>query len=878
MLLQPKSVGPLTIQRKLGSDGVSDLYEGVLSVDSVRAVRIRRLHDWVTSDPPLLRAVESRIGDLLALRHPRLVRVLDYIAVQDERYMVEEVVDGIDLLTLVERLREAAIPMPSHVFVHLSLQLCTSVEALHNRRGSVTRERSVLHRAVRPRCVQLGLDGSIRLGGYGLLPSPNLIPRSARRGPVSSRTAFLAPEQVEDVNENTETSGATDIFSLGASMYTMLTGGILFDAASDLQAIHLIRRGEIDDELAVTRRILSGIDRVLERCLAVQPGLRYQSVHALRTALRGLGVQHDASRTTEDVLDLLSAVGLAPPSRTSMDPVMHYAPEPAPAAPGDEEVVDDISDEPTLQDAAPLQYDFVEDVDTHPGEKTSTSSDSGSEFAQALMGADPLDLSEDDLEAFHDDIPPVRTTAGTARDTPAPLPVNTRPSFGHEERTARSIPATPEVTQRDLSDAPENTHPGSSPRTHPGASPHTQPSIDLTPGLDAVPPPPPPLIRPADLDEEDLETVVATRIDGDDSIISFGVLLRAGLAVGLAFAGGGMIALNQPKAPGVTPPELAAASGHEMRAQLTPSTPGPAPAVVAAPPAVVELPDLPSEPAPTEPEPSEAEPTEVVPDEVSTQAVETPPTEQAPEPVREQPPAPPASKPVAATLPPATTPPVAAPVATPMATPPSEPVVAVIETPEDPKVSTEDPKVGTEGAWVAPVRLRDADAMGARASRGHLSSTDRRTLEAFSSTHADFARARMWLYEDATQRGDLSARRTHIKQLVSVAPYNSNPVFLFEAAEVAFASGDWRGTVTYGRRMDRLWTRLPASQANTKKSKLYEMEAMSWQKLYARSGDTDDDSRRQAITAWERLRTHAGAGSSLASKADAAIATLSSNN
>ena len=104
MLFQPKSVGPLTIQRKVGSDGVADTYDGVLRVDADRRVVIRRLREWLTTDATLLSSVEARSSDLLVLRHPRLVRILDVVASDDEHYIVEEHVRGIHLAALVEKL------------------------------------------------------------------------------------------------------------------------------------------------------------------------------------------------------------------------------------------------------------------------------------------------------------------------------------------------------------------------------------------------------------------------------------------------------------------------------------------------------------------------------------------------------------------------------------------------------------------------------------------------------------------------------------------------------------------------------------------------------------------------------------------------------
>lgn len=822
MLLQPKSIGPLTIRRKLGSDGVSEQYEGVLQVDAVRDVRIHRLNDWVTSDPPLLRAVEARIGDLLALRHPRLMRILDYVAHGDERYLVEEVVAGVDLDELVQRLDERGLKMPRHVFVHLAMQLCTSLEALHNRSGSVTGARVVLHRAMRPGAVHLGLDGSIRLGGFGLLPSPKLVPRSSRRGPVSARTAFLAPEQVDE-SDDLEPSATTDIFSLGATLYTMLTGGILFDAASDLQAIHRIRRGDIGKALSVTRRILPGVAPLLTRCLSVSPADRFEDVHAVRAALQELDVDLDASRITDDVLDLLAAIDLEPPSR------MHREPEPIVPTPlvndlSEEETVElDAEDEPTAQDMR-IQYDgdfddsdFEDDTATDPGILHDYSGGHAAEFAASLIGQELNGLDGDDLAAF-DDI------EVSASHMPAPLPINIGPSFRQPEtepeHTATSVPSQPEVTAQRVE--------------------ITQPETEqLRNAYENTVPTPPPVSLPSDAIEsiEPAEDTLPPLEYGRRGPTRNVLLSAATMA--LAFTGGALLAWAYG-------PSAELVEGDDGRTTVLVASAPETPKSV-----LVETPV--AKPATPVPEAVEAPP----PPEATPAPTPAPVAEvvaRQPEPVK-----------VAKATP------------TPTPAPAPAPVEAVakaapVEAPKPP-VATPTPKPATDATastWKPPERLRDAEALGGKAAKGDLSAAERAFLDGIAPSHPDFARAKMWLYEDATKRKALADRKRHIEALISVPSYASNPVYLVEAAEVAYAYSDYRGTIDYAKKVDRTWGRLPQSVVHKRKTRIYELAARSWSKLATADASALDDARQ----AWSKYRTHVSSNPNLVQRADEALAKL----
>lgn len=842
MLFQPKTVGPLTIDKKLGSDGVCDTYSGTLKVDTDRVVTVRGLRDWLIADKTLLSSVEARVGDLLALRHPRLVRILDFISEGDDRYVVEECVRGIDMTTLIDTLRSQRAGLPPNVFLHFALQLCTSVEALHNRRGRITGDEPILHRSIRPSGISVSVEGSVRLGGYGLLTTPNLVPKHARRGAVSDRTAFLAPEQVED---GRPTSIATDVFSLGAVLYYMLTGQILFDAASDLQSTMKIRDCNVSDQIAATRRLIPGVERVFARCLAAKPGRRYQAVHVLRLDLRALTEAYDNSRITEDVLDVLAAVGLEPTSRTApMAMPQRHDPE-----------REDVTDEPTARDGAlapgrdsglaPLQYrdDLTEDVATDPGVEQHTEliggqpeatvptpSQGHSAFVDSMLGGpqeeDPSvpDVDDSDLEPLGASIggaasmrlPPMPTPS-VARLAPMPreddVPV--------VERTARSMDAVRETTDQAISHshshAPEKT---------------------------------PVVLRQVE------------RIDDEEP--RFPVALAAvatAAALVIAFFGGMQLSSMLPGAEPVPRgrplvPDAVVVSAPDV---VSSGTPGRPTEVIAAPPRpetvetveVVEVADQPPEVA-LRPTPAVAAAMTPSPAVATRPTPTSTPTTTATRPTN---PAIAASQPVTA---PAT-----------RTTPPAPPsqVAAAVQT---------QPAGDASGGWTPPLRLDDPSGLAARASEGRLTESDRTLLEGLDLYHPDFTRARVWLYEDATKRSVLAERKRHVQALMRLPENTYNPVFLIEEAQVAIASKDFETALSRARRAEQHWARLPSSAVFHKKATIYEQQAAAWYGLFVGSEGDDIDALNQSIRAWERYRQHVGTRApDLAARADEQIARLS---
>ena len=251
----------------------------------------------------------------------------------------------------------------------------------------------------------------------------------------------------------------------------MLTGEVLFDADSDLQAMLKIRACDIADRLTATRSVLPGIERILHRCLAQQPSRRYQSVNTLRGDLRALLEAYDHSRISEDVLDVLAMVGLEPVSRAE-PPVSPRRSGPASAGAA-----------ATLHlPPLPERDEETEDMATDPGvsraSRQAVSSALGDDVVDPQVGADHISPLDEDHPPVsdHDD---AEKTAETIYTSPVdlgpamPAPRAALPTLDDDappvvEQTARSIRAIPEITVRRITPqlvAPDPAHREAPPTT-----------------------------------------------------------------------------------------------------------------------------------------------------------------------------------------------------------------------------------------------------------------------------------------------------------------------------------------------------------------------------------------------------------------------------
>ncbi len=196
-----------------------------LAVDEVlgREVAVKRVGNFPGgSSPDLLRA--QREAKLAAkLNHPHVVAVFDFLTEGDEQWLVMEHVDGVDLAVLAEH----ADGLPADEAAALLAQVADALAAAH--------AAGVVHRDVKPSNVLVAHDGTAKLADFGIARARDSTMTVSGR--VTGSPAYLAPE----VASGRPATEASDVWSLGATLYQALTGRPPYDTSdSVLSAMYRI--------------------------------------------------------------------------------------------------------------------------------------------------------------------------------------------------------------------------------------------------------------------------------------------------------------------------------------------------------------------------------------------------------------------------------------------------------------------------------------------------------------------------------------------------------------------------------------------------------------------------------------------------------------
>lgn len=272
-----RELGQYLLRRSLGEGGMGTVYLAEHRFLR-RPCAVKLIRAEQASDEVALARFEREVQSAAALTHPNTVQVYDYGRSEDGTfYFAMEFLPGVSLHELVERHG----PLEPTRVVHILRQLCGALHEAH--------ERGLVHRDLKPGNVMLcergGVPDVAKLLDFGLvgaLESEPADPRITQAGMVVGTPGFMSPEQCMGDALVTSTS---DIYSLGALGYFLLTGASPFGGRSTMQTL-VAHVNEVPKLVADVRtQVPRPLSDVIARCLAKQPNERFPDALALEQAL-----------------------------------------------------------------------------------------------------------------------------------------------------------------------------------------------------------------------------------------------------------------------------------------------------------------------------------------------------------------------------------------------------------------------------------------------------------------------------------------------------------------------------------------------------------------------------------------------------------------
>ncbi len=273
-------LGPYEILSPLGAGGMGEVYRARdTRLDRIVAIKI--LPAQFSSDPVRKQRFEREAKTISSLNHPHICVLYDVGHQDGMDYLVMECVEG---ETLAKRLEKGALPLEQ--VLKFGAQIADALDKAH-RSG-------VVHRDLKPGNIMLTPAGT-KLLDFGLAKAaaplmsgatqtaavPHTSPVT-EQGTIVGTFQYMSPEQVE----GKEVDGRSDIFSLGAVLYEMLTGRRAFEGKSQLSVASAILEKEPAPISSIKPMTPPALDHAVKKCLAKSADERWQSASDLASELK----------------------------------------------------------------------------------------------------------------------------------------------------------------------------------------------------------------------------------------------------------------------------------------------------------------------------------------------------------------------------------------------------------------------------------------------------------------------------------------------------------------------------------------------------------------------------------------------------------------
>ncbi len=264
-----KRIGDYEVLEELGRGGMGRVYR-VRNVISERIEAMKVLLPDLVGQQDLASRFLREIKLLAALNHPNIAALRTALTADNQLVMIMEYVDG---QSLSQRLRMG--PIPTADALSYVDQVLDALSYAH--------QQHVIHRDIKPANMMLTSDGVVKLTDFGIARSRNDATLTAA-GTTTGSLSYMSPEQVN----GEPTDGRSDLYSVGISLYEMVTGQRPFQADSDF-AVMVAHLKEVPrPPIEILPSLGPELNTVILTAIAKSPKARYQTADDFRAALHSL--------------------------------------------------------------------------------------------------------------------------------------------------------------------------------------------------------------------------------------------------------------------------------------------------------------------------------------------------------------------------------------------------------------------------------------------------------------------------------------------------------------------------------------------------------------------------------------------------------------
>lgn len=251
---------------KIGSGGMSEVYKAKCHKLN-RLVAIKVLKQEFCGNRTFVTRFKVEAQAAAKLTHPNIVAIYDVGDEGDLHYIVMELVEGITLKEYISRKGR----LENRETIGIGIQVAQGLEAAH--------AQSIVHRDIKPQNIIISREGKVKVMDFGIAKA---VTGDTINSEAIGSVHYISPEQAR----GGYCDARSDIYSLGITLYEMLTGVVPYDGENTVSVALAHIQGEMTPPRQLVSTITNSLNQIILKCTQKTPEYRYHTATELITDLR----------------------------------------------------------------------------------------------------------------------------------------------------------------------------------------------------------------------------------------------------------------------------------------------------------------------------------------------------------------------------------------------------------------------------------------------------------------------------------------------------------------------------------------------------------------------------------------------------------------
>ena len=278
-----ENFGKYILLEKLATGGMAEVFlaRGTGAGGIGKFFAIKRILPQYADSPEFIEMFKAEAKIAINLNHSNIVSIHEFGIERGQFFLVMDYVEGRNLRQILNKMKKSSLQFSIDQIVYLIKEVAAGLDHAHRTiDGSTGKPLNITHRDMSPQNIMATFEGEAKIVDFGIAKAESQI-ENTRAGTLKGKFGYMSPEQAEGQPVDLR----TDIFSLGIVLWELLAHDRLFVANNEINTLRKIRDCQIPSLRKLNPNIHAELERIVQKALARDRNLRYQTGAALHRDL-----------------------------------------------------------------------------------------------------------------------------------------------------------------------------------------------------------------------------------------------------------------------------------------------------------------------------------------------------------------------------------------------------------------------------------------------------------------------------------------------------------------------------------------------------------------------------------------------------------------